>query len=497
MIVQQGRIPQSWAPYFPEQSHFTNPPGYPSVIAFLYLLDPLVNMPVLVSLFSLFFVVIPGQIFVLTRKILEDCRVALCAAVFSVLLLIGFHKMIVMGLFPALVGLALTLNLLLFSYMYSAIGKRKLLLLAGITLASLFLTYSVSFITAALFVILFFSFGFIFSKRKKENLLGGTSIIVTGLVLSSPWVFNILNRMMIEVPVREYEALLIWFDIYSLRNAFCLTNTFMYYGYWLFLTGIAVLLLVRVRRRVNSFLFAWFFSIFLLMLNELFQIHFPGWYYLQTGVFLNPMLSLPLSVLAGIGFVRAYDLFKKILKKSSGKQIKRNPKIMLGTALLIFTVVLGAIVLFWKPEVTNDFLSNLHKTRISTADYNAIIWISNNTPEDAVIFNDHWIGTPSVWIPIISHRRVVMPLLSISEVGWSDAMFTRQDESVLVAKYPDSTAALDVLERYDVSYIFLSNHCSSQVQEWRNNFDAHKFLSSSHYELAFNEEDAWVIRVLY
>ena len=53
MIVQQGKIPQSWAPYFPEQSSFTYPPGYPSVIAFLYLLDPLLPIPALASLFSI------------------------------------------------------------------------------------------------------------------------------------------------------------------------------------------------------------------------------------------------------------------------------------------------------------------------------------------------------------------------------------------------------------------------------------------------------------
>jgi len=156
MIVQQGEIPQSWAPYFPEQTQFTYPPGYPSVIAFLYLLDPTVSMPALVSLFSAFFAIIHGEIFVLTRRLFNDYRVALCSTIFSALLSASFYQMIITGRFPALVGLALTLSLLLFSYLYSITGKCKLLILAGITLASLFLTYTLSFITATLFVILFF-----------------------------------------------------------------------------------------------------------------------------------------------------------------------------------------------------------------------------------------------------------------------------------------------------------------------------------------------------
>jgi hypothetical protein len=497
MIVQQGKIPQSWAPYFPEQSSFTYPPGYPSVIAFLYLLDPLLPMPVLVSLFSVFFAVTHGQIFVLTRRVSDDHRAALCSAAFSALLSIGFYQMINNGRFPELVGLVLTLNLLLFSYLYSITGKRKLLLLAGITLASLFVTYSISFITATLFVILFFSFELIFYQYRKKSVFGVATIIIMGIVVSLPWVFNIFNRLMVEVPTREYEALLVWFNMYSLRGEIGFTNLFMYCGYWLFLFGIIGLLIILVRRRSGSFLLSWFLSIFFLMLNEIFKIHLPGWYYLQSGVFLNPTLSLPLSVLAGIGFVKAYDFLKKRLQNYSRKLMKTNMHFVLIAALLSFTVILGAtIITFWNPEINND-LRTLQIDRISTADYNAIMWISNNTLEDAVIFNDHWVGTPSIWIPVMSHRRIIMPLLSISEVGWTNIMFTRQDESFIVARDPNSTEALSILKKYDVSYIYLSNRVSDQVEEWRNNYDAYLFLQSPHYKLAFNEDNAWVIRVIY
>jgi uncharacterized membrane protein len=209
------------------------------------------------------------------------------------------------------------------------------------------------------------------------------------------------------------------------------------------------------------------------------------------------MLLLPLAVLAGIGFVKAYDFFKKRLRNFSRKLMKNRLHAVLIAALLLFAGILGATtIVFLNPETSNG-LSGLQTNRISTADYNAIMWISNNTTEDAVIFNDHWVGTPSAWIPVISHRRVVMPLLSISEVGWSNIMFTRQDESIIVARDPNSTEALSILEKYDVSYIYLSNRVNAQVDQWRNNYNAHLFLQSPHYELAFNEDNAWVIRVIY
>jgi hypothetical protein len=488
LIVQQGKIPQSWAPYFPEQSNFTYPPAYSSIMAFLYLLDPSMSMPILVSLFSLFFAIIHAQIFVLTRRVLHDDRIAICAASFSALVSIGFYQMMITGRFPALVGVALTLNLLLFSYLYAVIANRKLLLLAGITLAGLFITYTVSFITATLFVILFFSFGAIFFPKRKEGVLGCGTVVVMGITLSSPWVFNILNRLMIEIPAKEYQTLLVWFDAGSLRSEFGSANLFLYYGYWLLLIGIVGLLAVLVRRRIGSFLLAWFLSIILLMSNEIFKIHFPGWYYLQSGAFLNPTLSFPLSVLAGIGFVKAYDFLKRRFQYSH-KLMKANLHLILIATLLLATFSLGVNAIVARTSPQTD--------RISVADYNAIMWISNNTPKDAVVFNDHWVGTPSIWIPAISHRRITMPLLSISEVGWSNIMFTRQDESIVIARDPNSTDALSILKQYNVSYIFLSNNVSIQAEEWRDNYNASLFLQSPHYELAFNQDNAWVINVIY
>ena len=497
MIVQQGKIPQSWAPYFPEQTSFTYPPGFPSVLAFLFLLDTTNSMPVLAVLFAAFFAIIPCQIFVLTRRLVSDLRVALCSAAFLALLSFGLYQMVRNGRFPALMGLVLTANLVLFSYLYSTTGKRKLLLLAGISFGSLFLAYSTSFIVAALFVILFFSFALLFFKNKKESLIGVATIIILGIVFTIPWILNIFSRLMVEVPTREYEALVVWFSRYSLQSIIGSSNSFLYYGYWLLLLGIIAILAIMIRKRIGSFLLAWFLGICLLMSNDVFQLHFPGWYYLQSGNFLNPNLILPFSVLAGIGIVKAYDFLRARLQIALRKTIKNKRQNVLIAAITLLAIILGgASIMFLAPSINNN-LALLQKNRISTADYNAIQWISNNTPEDSVIFNDHWVGTPSIWIPIITHRRIVMPMLSISEVGWTDIMFTRQDESIIVAREPNSPEALSILKKYEVSYIYLSNNYTDQVKEWRNNYDARLFLQSPHYELAYNEENAWVIQVIY
>jgi len=489
MIAQQGKIPQSWAPYFPEQTQFAFPPGYPSVIAFLYLLDPSLSMPMLVSFFTAFFALIHGEIFVLTRKVFNDDRKAICATAFSALLSVGFYQMMVQGRFPALVGIALTLNLFLFTYLYSVNGNRKLLLLSGIMLASLFLTYTVSFITATLFVILFFSLGLIFYQNRRKSVFGAVTVVALGLALSLPWVLNFLSRLRIQLPSREYEALIVWFNTGSVRNAFGAANLMMYYGYWLFLLGIICMFAVFIKRRTGAFLLAWFLSIILLISNEIFRIPFPGWYYLQTSAFISPTLSFPLSVVAGLGFVVLYDFLKKRLHGSSRKFMKTYLPLLIVVCLLVTTFYYES-----KPILS---ASEAQTNRISTADYKAINWIANNTPKDAIIYNDHWVGTASEWIPVMSHRRTVMPLLSIAEAGWSDIMFTRQDESVIVARNPNSTEALGILKQYNVSYIYLSDHVSSQVQDWRNNYDPQLFLQSTHYELAFNQDNAWVIKVIY
>ena len=496
MIVQQGKIPQSWAPYFPEQTTFTYPPGYPSLLAFLYLLDTSNSIPALATLFAALFAIIPCQVFVLTRRLMGNLRIALCSAAFLALLSFGFYQMVKNGRFPALAGLALISNLLIFSYLYFATGKRKLLLLASISLAGLFLVYSTSFIIASLSVVLFFSFALLFSGNKKESLVGAATVIILGIAFVIPWIINILNRIMVRVPTREYEALVTWFSRYSLQNNIGSANIFIYYCYWLLLLGIIVFLAIKIRKRNASLLLAWFLSVCLLMSNEIFQLHFPGWYYLQSWNFLNPNLTVPFSILAGIAIIKTSDVVDERVRKFSRKMSKSKWRNSLIVAPLLAIILGGIVIISWTPEI-NDTLEILRENRISTADYNAIQWISDNTPEDAVIFNDHWVATPSIWIPIISHRRIVMPLLSISEVGWTEIMFARQDESIIVARYPNSSEALSILKKYEVSYIYLSNRYNIQIEEWRKNYDASLFLQSPHYELAYNEDNAWIIRVIY
>lgn len=485
LIAQQGTIPPSWAPYFPEQSQFTYPPSYPSIIAFLYLLDPSLSMTTLVALFAVFFAIIHAQVFILTRRIFNDDRIALCATAFTTFLSFGFYSMLNYGRFPAIVGLALTLSMMLMLHLYWVNKNPKLLLLAGATLASVFLAYTVSFITAVLFIVIFSLFGLFFSQKKKQSILGGTTVIVMGITLSLPWVITIFKRVMVPIPSMEYQALLAWFTTSSMRAELGY-NHFMYYGYWLLLFGVLTFTAIFARGKSRSFLLAWLLSIFLLILNEVFRIPFPGWYYLQSS-FLNPLLSLPILVIAAFCFVSAYDLVKNKLHGFAHKKwINLHSIIMM--VLLLSALFIG---------VNTILPRNTHNNRTSLADYNALMWISNNTPNDAVIYNDHWVGTPSTWIPALSGRRIIMPLLSISEVGWSQMMFARQDESRIVAKNPNSTEALSILKNYNVSYIYLSDYVSPQVQNWRNNYNVDLFLESTHYELAFNQENAWVIRVIY
>ena len=486
LIAEQEKIPQTWAPYFPEQN-FTFSPGYPSVIASLFLLDSSMPMTVLVTFFLVFFALIHAQIFVLVRRISKDNRIALLAAAFTTMLSLSFYMMTIMGRFPALMGTALTLSLILFSFLFVTTGNRKLLLLTGITLASLFLTYTVSFLTATIFVLLFFGFNIAFYEKRKQTLLGLLALLIIGVGLALPWLASMFNRFSVEVPLKEAEALQVWFSGASVRAEFGLGNA-MYYGYWILLFGILALLTVFVRRKSGSLLLAWFLSIFVLLLNEILVIHFPSWYYLQTGAFINPLMTFPLMVLAAYAFVKSYDTLKAKLHFSSRKY-RRYISLVVVAIILVSAFSYGV-----SPILQRSLLGT---NRISVADYNAMMWIAENTPKDTVIYNDHWVGTPSPWVPVLAHRQITMALLSISEVGWSNLMFTRQDESIIVAKDPNSTEALSILDKYNVSYIYLSNTASPQVRDWRNNYDPNLFLNSSHYELAFHEEDAWVIKVNY
>lgn len=488
LISEQGKIPLSWAPYYPEQNQFSFSPGYPSIIAFLYLLDPSLSIPFLVAFFSGFFAIIHCEVFIVVRRVSNDVRIALLAVVFSVFASAGFYQMMIYGRFPALVGVVLTLGLLLFSHIYLVRGNRKMIILAAAMLAGLFLTYTVSFITAFFCLALLFTVALIVYPNRKHSLFGGILIASLGVALSLPWFLNVLSRLAIQVPMKEQQALILWFAHTSLKNFVFQGNLFLYYGYWFILFTLTGVLVYHIRNRAGSLILAWFLSIVLLMFNEFPKIQFSGWYYLQSGAFLNPQLSFPFVLMAGFGFVKLYDLLKNKLP-STRYSIKKIVPHLIVTVLLITTFYFSS-----NPLIAN---ASLQINRIDAADYNAIMWLANNTPDDSIIFNDHWVGTASEWIPALAHRRIIMPLLSISEVGWTNTTFTRQNESFTIARSPCSNETLAILKCYNVSYIFLSNKYSDQVQQWRTMYDPQLFLESPHYEKAFNQENAWILKVKY
>jgi hypothetical protein len=488
LIAQQGKIPQSWAPYFPDQSTFAYSPAYPSVTAFLYLLDTSISIPVIATYFLAFFAIINAEVFVLIKRIFNNERVALVAAAFTALGSLSFYMMAQNGRYPALIGTALTLSLILFTYLYANTGSRKLLLLAAISFAGTFLAYSVSFITSLIFVLCFFIFKLIFSDKKKQTVLGATGLLGVGIALCLPWVANIVSRLSMKTPPREVDALITWFGGATVKAQFGASNILSYYGYWVLLIGILGVLVYFIKAKGARILLAWFLSTIVLLANEIFLIRFPGWYYLQTAAFINPLVSFILLVLLGVGVAKGFLLLRN-KKFFSGHKYRSRFFSLIFVILLLASIGVGA----------NRVVEHLgHNTnRIPAADMHALTWLSENTPQDSVIYTDHWVGVGSIWIPVISHRQVTMALLSISEVGWSDSMFTRQDESLIVTKDPNSTEALNILYQYNASYIYLSDHYSQQVEAWRNNYNVTKFQESNHYQVVFQEQNAVIIKISY
>ena len=107
---------------------------------------------------------------------------------------------------------------------------------------------------------------------------------------------------------------------------------------------------------------------------------------------------LPISILAGIGFIVIWD---KSIPPSWRVRLRETARYwMLGVGVVI--VAIG----FLLPSLP-ETLQSLSKTEpypTTADDISAMLWLRDNTPDDAIILNHPELGA---WVPIIAEREAV------------------------------------------------------------------------------------------
>jgi hypothetical protein len=219
----------------------------------------------------------------------------------------------------------------------------------------------------------------------------------------------------------------------------------------------------------------------------------PGWLGLPSLGFVNNAtaviaLFVPLAVLVGQAFVILWDHLPTWLSRLTRRDIHVATRA--GMALLL------ALAAVWSAWGTILIVNPV--TVLATAeDMDAISWIAENTPADAVFVINarHWqLGTYAgtdggYWIPQLTGRKTLLPDLSYS-YGDPDYVQRIREMAQLVSELKDASdpSFLRLLEEEQVTHIYLGAKGGALKPQM--------FLSDGRYRTVYSTGAVWIFAVL-
>ncbi|MBU7022552.1 MAG: hypothetical protein HXS40_00165 [Theionarchaea archaeon] len=243
-------------------------------------------------------------------------------------------------------------------------------------------------------------------------------------------------------------------------------------GIWIIFLGALGFLFVK--KRYVLFFAGWIGVSASVVVTNGFMPQFPLWFVISSAEGLKT-LTIPLSVLAGIGLVHL---------------IKPSWSIVFLLALVLVTpqpVIQGTPPLLSGPYIPTDsqyFLDDQEAMQVL------------EPYPDIYILNDWWTGTGSSWILPLIEKKVMVPYLyGYNEVGSRLDIPEKEKKSFVVAALPDIESSLLFLREEKVDYIFLSGYVHPEVVWRRNLWDPETLVKSLNYDLVFHKGNTYLFHV--
>lgn len=164
----------------------------------------------------------------------------------------------------------------------------------------------------------------------------------------------------------------------------------------------------------------------------------------------------------------------------------RSPKVILVILVLLFLCILQ---IFINVEINSASREN---SAVTENDVYAFDWIKNNTPSDALFFVS--LSDAGQWIPIFTHRRVLIPFGVVTNYTLYDQYYADYDPERYLSVYPTfardpySLTCIDFLNYHNVSYVYIGEKTIYD----RDRFNAANLLDSPIFKLVFNKGGAYI-----
>ena len=214
-----------------------------------------------------------------------------------------------------------------------------------------------------------------------------------------------------------------------------------------------------------------------------FFIQFPFWYnFIPDRTFYTA--TFPISCIAGYGVYKVLSDIPRIKPLASFR--RRELPWILGFIIIIIMITPQIV---WNVDHAIRFRKF---SAVSADDYSAMIWIKENTDENATFYAGDFFGADAgQWIPILAHRRVISPYTNhfeeyVTTEFWNDM----QTLNALLLSNPCSQETIELLVKYEIDYIYIGAkiiHDRAQPSP--------SLFNSPHYTPVYQENEVYIFQV--
>lgn len=503
LIVQNQGLPQTWEPFL--SLDVRHQPGFASIISTFHIMSGMEISEIILFFTNLLYALFPLSIYSVARKVFKESTRALVASLLSLaaafptyLFITGMNSGVtVFFLVPIGFGLVLE-SLRRFSY-------RKFFLVFIFSVGSVLIhPLYVFFLVLVSVPYVLYLFSSTDLNVKPLILVFGSAVLIP-LLIVSPYFHNVTESTHLAEEQWEMQSNYInperKVTIFSVvEPVYILFDNpngvwYRYFSFDVLLSPIGLvfvfLLLFSVyrilydRSKLGLLLIAWYllflsFSV----LQSVFKLKFVGWEFIYPSR-VKFLIVLPLVLLLSYPF-------KGKLWGGSLKRTYRN----ISLPLLVLLISIPFSIVF----LTSHMYDLSERTVVSEYEVNGMDWIDENIEKDSVILNSlvdveagAFIGGPGQWIPVYTGNKVLFPATSLTgRLG--DVSDRREVAEYLKDGSPEDERFVEILGKYNVSYIYTSMHKMNTEESSMVLWDKIP-EDSDHYEMVYNNVTTKIYRL--
>ncbi len=493
LVAMHGQVPRSYEPLL-SASNFVYHFGFHADTALFHWLSGLAIPQAMLILGQVLNAASVLMAYLLTLRLTRRKLAALVAALIVGLISYMPAYYVTWGRYTQLTGLLLLPAALVTAMNWLEAERRdyRLLLVAGLMQAGLFMTHARVSIFGACFLAAYLLYESIARLRCKNrrrilDLWGrGGLLALLALGLSGPWLVQLITG--IHASLRAAGRTLRGDPSYNVlpqELLFIARNREL-----MALAAVGALWGLRRRKRETVLILAWS-GLVALVVN-------PAWLGLPTTNLVNNAtavisLFLPLSVLGGQAITLMWDYGQPVLAALFERLGLRRSAAMAVRAVLVMLIAGTALWSAWGMiSIVNPV------TVLATAeDLEAMDWIKENTAPDAVflINTRHWqlgdyTGTDGgYWITQLTGRRTLLPALPYT-YGTPDYVQHITGMARIVSELKDANdpQLQNILEQESVTHVYVGSRGGTLTPEM--------LLRSSRYRRVYSTGAVWIFEVI-